>query len=243
MKATKRFFYLVCICIFAYACQEKNDDEKNSPPASPTLIAPDEALENVNTSIDLVWECNDPDNDALTYSIYFSANNPPDSLVISNLVPASYSIAGLELSKTYYWQVVAKDSYGNETRSPVWQFSTLIDFRDGFVGEYNCWYKCVTAYVGDSVVVVIDTGYNKIIGIEKFSDSSLKVSNMGGWPPNYEFRHVPFGNRVFFEDPHGNGPDDYVEFFGNDSIHGYDYFNWVHECHYYGKKINQIAGR
>jgi len=328
--------------MLASACQEKNDDEKNSPPASPTLVAPTDAADGVNTSPAFVWACVDPDNDAVTFSIYLSANNPPDSLVISDLATAPYSItgldyfksyywqvvakdpegaetkgpvwkftttanagpgapqtpgpdymaidipltqrlswwpctdteqeivrydvylsevnppnaliaselelplfdiAGLESSKTYYWQVVAKDSYGNATPGPVWQFSTLIDFRDGFVGEYDCMWKCITAHVGDSVVVEIDTGYNHIIGIEKFADSSLKVINMGGWPPNYEFRYVPGGNSVRFEDPFGSGPDDYVEFFENDSIHGYDDISWVHYCHYYGKKLNKKSVR
>ena len=96
MRVLTRFFNFISICILAYACQEKNDDEKNNPPASPTLVAPNDAAENIGISPVLVWECSDPDEDMITYSIYFSANNPPDSIVISNHSTANYTITGLE---------------------------------------------------------------------------------------------------------------------------------------------------
>jgi hypothetical protein len=249
MKTIKWFIFLVSISILAYACQEKNDDEKNTANAAPTVpqtpVPGNQAID-IPLTQRLSWSpCSDPEMDIVKYDVYLSEANPPNTLIANDLELPLFEDATLESSKTYYWQVLAKDSYGNATPGPVWQFSTLIDFRDGFVGEFDCRWERTHATVigGDSVIVEITYGDNYTIGIEKFADSSLKVFNMGGWPPNYEFRYVPGGNTIRFEDPYGTGPDDFVEFFGNDSIHGYDDISWVRYCHYYGKKLNKKSVR
>lgn len=237
MEGAIRFFFLAIIYILAYACQGKNDNEINSPPAFPTLIAPAESLENVNTSIDLVWECVDPDNDAVTYSIYISKNSPPDSLVISNLALASFSIEGLETSTTYYWQVVAKDSDGNETKGPVWSFSTIIDFRDGFIGTYNCLvtrlYFCpvgdtmnwCTDTFADKRQVTVEKGLEKLLLIRVSESHSFEAAYQE-WNNSFECIDCP-------------GPPDYIRFFPNDSIYIYVRAGVLNSYNYYGTKINQ----
>ncbi|KAF0204732.1 MAG: PQQ enzyme repeat-containing [Bacteroidetes bacterium] len=235
MKSSTRFFIFL-ICFLAYACQEKNDDDKNSPPAQPTLIAPSNADDNVNTSLNLVWECVDPDNDSVTYNVFFSANNPPDSLVTSNLVPASYSIAGLESSKTYFWQVVAKDSYGNETKGPVWSFSTIIDFRDGFTGNYNCLvtrsYFCPS---GDTMNWCKDTlADNKQVLVEKVQERFLLIRVSESY--SFEAEYQEWNNT--FECTDCPGPPDYIRFFPNDSIYVYVRVGVLDSYNYYGIKID-----
>jgi len=234
---TSTIFIIFLICFLTYACQEKNDDDKNSPPAQPTLIAPSNADDNVNTSLNLVWECVDPDNDSVTYNVYFSANNPPDSLVISNLVSASYSIAGLESSKTYFWQVVAKDSYGNETTGPVWSFSTIIDFRDGFTGNYYCLvtrsYFCPS---GDTMNWCTDTlADKKQVLVEKVQERFLLIRVSESY--SFEAEYQEWSNT--FECIDCPGPPDYIRFFPNDSIYVYVRVGVLNSYNYYGIKINQ----
>ena len=335
MKTTIRFIYFLSICMLASACQEKNDDEKNSPPASPTLVAPSDAAGGVNTSPALVWACVDPDNDAVTYSIYLSANNPPDSLVISDLATAPYSITGLDYlksyywqvvakdpegaetkgpvwsftttanagpdvpqtpgpdhqaldiplaqrlswwpstdiehdivrydvylsemnpplaliadnlelpvfditglqsSKTYYWQVVARDNYGNATPGPVWQFSTLIDFRDGFVGTYKCMeiysYFCPN---GEEMNWCTDTvSFDYRISIEKLNVASLLVKMSESY--SYEASYQEWNDT--FECNDCPGPQDYVSFFGNDSIKSYMRSGPLNSYRFSGRKEN-----
>ena len=60
---------------------------------------------------------------ASTYDIYFgTSSNPP--LVSTSQIESSYVPGMLDLTTTYYWKVVSRDSLGTETPGPLWSFTT-----------------------------------------------------------------------------------------------------------------------
>ncbi len=96
----------------------------NTPPNPPISVSPSQT-ENLPTSVVLEWKSSDPDGDALTFDLYFGDNpNPP--LLKGGLKTQRFELKNLEYDKTYYWYVVAKDSKGATSKSPVWSFTTRV---------------------------------------------------------------------------------------------------------------------
>jgi len=76
----------------------------------------------VNINPTLSWTCSDPDNDALTYDVYFgTSSNPP--LKASGITSTRYNPGTLSYSTTYYWKIIASDGQAT-TSGPVWHFTT-----------------------------------------------------------------------------------------------------------------------
>ena len=97
----------------------------NTAPTIPTLIFPsNNSINNsINTALKWISEDNDYD-DTVSYDIYLSKTNPP-VIVESNYSLTSYSPDNaLEYNQTYYWKIVAKDSFGGVTNGSVWSFTT-----------------------------------------------------------------------------------------------------------------------
>ena len=95
----------------------------NNAPLVPNTPTPEDGAVNTPLSVVLTWSCSDPDGDNLVYDVYFG-QGPNPGLVSSDQANASYLVSGLECGDLYYWKVVAIDSHGAETSSPVWNFST-----------------------------------------------------------------------------------------------------------------------
>ena len=95
----------------------------NYHPDEPANPSPENLATGVSTTPALTWTCTDPENDALTYDVYFgTADNPP--LIASSLSDAEYSPEALNINTVYYWRIDAHDDQGNSTLGPVWQFTT-----------------------------------------------------------------------------------------------------------------------
>lgn len=126
----------------------------NRAPNAPTDPYPESLSENRPINQQLEWECSDPNGDELTYDIYFGETENPTlketDYAYNSYVPSS----DLDQNTTYYWYIVARDPYEEETASEVWSFTTgsndltcpssLTDSRDN--AEYavvqigtQCW--------------------------------------------------------------------------------------------------------
>ena len=95
----------------------------NNPPVPP--FDPSPINESIDISIDteLDWDCYDPDYDPVTYDVYFGASsNPPQ--IAWNHTQTMYDPGILEFGTTYYWQIIAWDTYGANTEGPLWHFTT-----------------------------------------------------------------------------------------------------------------------
>jgi len=107
----------------------------NELPTIPNTPSPMHDSVSQNLALILSWECEDYNpNDTLVYDIYFGATTPPP-LVKSNNASREYSVSGLDIDKTYYWKIVARDNAScgtHETISPIWKFRTKAEVTGGF---------------------------------------------------------------------------------------------------------------
>jgi|GEM_PF-2526307 len=105
---------------------ETRDNIEPLPPSTPT---PADGAEGVASSVTLQWSCQDPEEDDLTFEIYFDEDFEsvydlePDAL-IATTVEASYCVENLSPHTYYYWKVVALDGWGARTEGPLWMFRT-----------------------------------------------------------------------------------------------------------------------
>ncbi|MBU2649530.1 MAG: PKD domain-containing protein [Bacteroidetes bacterium] len=95
----------------------------NLPPDPPSNPVPADGAIDQELIITLSWTCSDPDQDPLTYDVYFGTVNPP-ALAQQDVAATSFDPGSLQESTNYFWKIVARDDEGLETAGPVWQFST-----------------------------------------------------------------------------------------------------------------------
>ena len=99
----------------------------NQPPDPPYSPVPCDGECNVSIKIDLTWNCSDPDDDPLTYDVYFGTSTKPLKQA-ENLTEAEFDPGKLRYEKTYYWYIVAYDTQGLSTGGPCWSFTTEKEF-------------------------------------------------------------------------------------------------------------------
>ncbi|WP_448698141.1 hypothetical protein ACFGVR_15070 [Mucilaginibacter sp. AW1-3] len=73
------------------------------------------------TTVSLTWQ-NSSSSTSLTYDIYFGTSSSPP-VYKSGINTLSLSNVPVQSAKTYYWQVVTKDSNGNSSYSGISQFN------------------------------------------------------------------------------------------------------------------------
>lgn len=95
----------------------------NHPPYEPTNPYPSNGSTAVDVNVDLSWTGGDPEDDPVTYDIYFGTASPPPKIV-ANHTNTTYDIGTLNISKTYYWKIIAYDNYNESTSGPIWFFTT-----------------------------------------------------------------------------------------------------------------------
>jgi len=57
----------------------------------------------------LSWSCSDPENDLITYDVYFG-DNPP-ILVSNDQSENLFLVEAVENNTTYFWKIVAFDGF------------------------------------------------------------------------------------------------------------------------------------
>lgn len=100
----------------------------NDPPAAPTTPDPLDNAVDQPVDLNLTWTCTDPNNDPLTFDVFFGTeNNPPSKppLVAKDIVQATYNPGNLAYGTTYYWRILARDDSGEEFSSSTWSFTTI----------------------------------------------------------------------------------------------------------------------
>ncbi len=97
---------------------------ENRVPFEPSNPSPEDGASDQPISLTLTWDGGDPDEgDTVTYDVYFGESEEPP-LEYEGLSEASQAISGLARGTEYHWKVVAEDSQGEVTESPVWSFTT-----------------------------------------------------------------------------------------------------------------------
>ena len=99
-------------------------NSQNKPPNTPSNPGPSHKAANQPLSVDLSWDCSDPDGDVLTYDVYFGTSADFKTPVVTNHSSRAFTKSDLSYNTTYYWKVVAKDSKGKTRGGYVWSFTT-----------------------------------------------------------------------------------------------------------------------
>ncbi|MDG1685157.1 MAG: hypothetical protein P8H63_03895 [Flavobacteriaceae bacterium] len=104
-----------------------SDGVSNSPPFPANLVSPAPAseVEVIEGLVKLVWSTNDPDNDQVSYILYFDTVDglqSPDEQY-TDLTSTSIEISA-EPDKVYYWRIYSRDSFQNGSFSQVHSFRT-----------------------------------------------------------------------------------------------------------------------
>ena len=95
----------------------------NYPPQIPNNPSPEMNEIHVPAPVFLQWSSDDPNNDRISYDIYFGNSSSLQLLQQDSFTNSTFP-GGLEYNSTYSWQVVARDPEGAEIQGPVWKFTT-----------------------------------------------------------------------------------------------------------------------
>ncbi|MDP2453900.1 MULTISPECIES: carboxypeptidase-like regulatory domain-containing protein [unclassified Kaistella] len=102
-----------------------DDDSLNSPPPIPLLLTPVDQAVDLPTSVNLTWNCTDPDKgDSLKLKFKIIVKNSLNNIVFEkeNIKTKSYFLDNLIFGVTYFWQVVADDTVNTPVYSEIRQF-------------------------------------------------------------------------------------------------------------------------
>jgi hypothetical protein len=70
----------------------------------------------------LSWSGTDIENDIASFEVYFSEENPPETLLVSFDSTTFQSSVAVANETTYYWRIITKDSNGNSSDSGIYDF-------------------------------------------------------------------------------------------------------------------------
>lgn len=99
--------------------------QTNTPPDTPSAPIPAHGATGRSLNTALGWSGGDRDGDAVTYDVYFAADNAwPSTLVSAGQSDLTYNPGLLNPNADYYWCIVARDAHGATTPGPVWRFRT-----------------------------------------------------------------------------------------------------------------------
>jgi hypothetical protein len=103
----------------------KANESLNSPPYEPSDPIPVNGSINVSITTNLSWTGGDPDNDTVTYTVFFGNTTSP-AMVSENQSNTSYTPSTIDYNTTYYWQILAWDNHSASTAGPLWEFTTEV---------------------------------------------------------------------------------------------------------------------
>ncbi len=112
---------------------DEEEDPENQPPNAFSLVTISSGATNVEIRPGFIWEpATDPDSENIVYDLYIGTQNPPGTVIVSDIATTTYTLqSDLNFNTLYYWRVVAKDSDGNSTSSSTSNFTT----REGTLQE------------------------------------------------------------------------------------------------------------
>jgi predicted secreted protein len=102
-------------------------ESDNSPPYEPSVPIPENNSVNVDIDTNISWTGGDPEENIVTYDVYFGATSPPP-LVSENQYSNVYVPGLLEYDTGYYWKIISTDEFGLLTEGPIWIFTTKLNY-------------------------------------------------------------------------------------------------------------------
>lgn len=99
--------------------------QDNFPPSTPQLIAPEDGADNIDIQVDLEWTAVDPEGEDLDFTIELRNGSTSEIESFQVVADSTLTVTGLDLSTTYFWQVIASDNINEPVSSSIRQFTTL----------------------------------------------------------------------------------------------------------------------
>lgn len=156
MKQLFIFAFFLCAVLSCKKSDtaDQNQATLNQPPSVPANPFPADNDSTYGTEVTLHWaHCTDPQGDDVTYDVivdHDSNFSVPYVYSVSGITSVTCNVDGLTSGAHYFWKVKAKDSHGNVSEGPVWQF-----------------------YCKQGVVIVVD-GYYVTGGATGYADLNSK---------------------------------------------------------------------
>jgi hypothetical protein len=160
----------------------------NHAPEIPAVISPADGAVSQSLYTTLSWEGGDidaEDGDVITYDVYFSTNEilvdiEDVSVLTCSDMKVCYCEPGansLDGETTYYWKVVAKDSYGEINSGSVWSFTTknTISLCPAFAIELDNEERYLLRELRDKVLTKNENGRNYINVYYRYSWELLLI--------------------------------------------------------------------
>ena len=174
----------------------------------PSVPNPSDIIQNQPVNTQLSWTSSDPENDPLTYDVYFGAYNLP-VLVSSGQTGKNYNPGTLAYNTSYSWKIVAHDNHSHSTEGPVWSFTTassqsfpcgnpLLDTRDNQtyttvqIGA-QCW-MAEDLNIGTMIPGANEMANNSIIEKYCYNNSAATCDVYGGlyqWNEMMQYVNAP----------------------------------------------------
>ena len=117
---------LIMLSFIFLSCSKDSTGPGNAEPGIPSNPNPGDNATDVSVTPILSWECIDPENDTLTYDVYFGNDSTPDSgeIVSEGQSSTDYDPGTLIEASTFFWKIIASDGE-TETEGNVWNFRTV----------------------------------------------------------------------------------------------------------------------
>jgi len=171
-------------------------ETENDPPHEATNPFPENNSVDVDVEANLSWIVFDPNNDELTYDVYFGRTTPPPKIV-SNQTETTFDPGTMDFNTTYYWQIIAWDYYLPCSVGPIWTFKTIVNEppetplingpNNGIPNtEYNFTFVS-TDSDGDAVMYNVDWGDGDTEWTE-YGDSGVEVTLKHTWASQGTFK-------------------------------------------------------
>ena len=104
----------------------------NRPPEEPTLIFPGDNASDVDLIVEFKWSSLDPEEDPIIYALEVRNSTSDEVFLFENLQDTIYTLEGLRLGETYFWQVEATDDINPPVQSNISSFTTIDESSNRF---------------------------------------------------------------------------------------------------------------
>ncbi|WP_298651025.1 M64 family metallopeptidase [uncultured Proteiniphilum sp.] len=135
-------------------------DISNESPLSPALLTPANGSQGVSLPVSFSWEVSaDADGDEVSYFVCLSQDGLTWNDTITGTMETGVSVSSRYINEqiTYYWKVIAKDPFGGESESSIFNFTSgeSQSYPDGEIITYQT-YSAPDATREVNLVVVGD---------------------------------------------------------------------------------------
>lgn len=120
---------------FAFSSNFELQSAENLAPIASIEINPKDKEEIDSDKVTLAWNFSDPENDDLTYDVYFGTSNNPPKVTSIKQKENRFDVLNLNSGTAYFWYIIGYDGNGNNTKSEIWTFQTIENQEKTFVPD------------------------------------------------------------------------------------------------------------